>query len=201
MSVNVSLPFFEASPVLFQLFSAKTQTLWILAGSITPMDMSSESGVKPSQIFVAASGRIGVISECPPDEYALLYKLQRNLATITEPVGGTDHTRLVSLVSVFLFPFAHSHGHFKDTAHHRTRRVKQMPRRPLLVFLMVTLLRKGWSMVCEIPTLLLRCWRVRIRRRVLTSNKWNCKGYWICSRACIEVRVIHAVFLRLALGV
>ncbi|KAH8824837.1 mono-functional DNA-alkylating methyl methanesulfonate N-term-domain-containing protein [Flagelloscypha sp. PMI_526] len=70
----------------------------ILRGSLASSDTAQMAGLRPTQVFAAASGLIGIISEFDEGQLDVLYKLQRNLALTADAVGGTSHTHYRSPV-------------------------------------------------------------------------------------------------------
>ncbi|KAF8158252.1 mono-functional DNA-alkylating methyl methanesulfonate N-term-domain-containing protein [Crassisporium funariophilum] len=63
-------------------------------GSLSTVDNSKESDLKPEALFFTSSGRIGVIVDVQSKDLSMhLTELQRNLSAVINGVGGTSHTR------------------------------------------------------------------------------------------------------------
>jgi len=57
------------------------------------MQVAAESGAAPlpTLLFATVNGVLGVVASLPPDDFALLLKLQTNLTRIVQGIGGLSH--------------------------------------------------------------------------------------------------------------
>lgn len=154
----------------------------ILAGSLTS-DTSSESRLRPEELFFTSSGRIGVIIDADTELSLHLTELQRNIAAVLPTVGGCSHARFVfSLLLVLVHKYRRC---LTGSGHPRAQEVAVMQIIRHSASSMVTSLSSylpSWTLKIQSR----RSGTVRMNQRNFQSRRTRCDRYWRSCRVIIE---------------